>query len=207
MIEVADGGTLPAAMYTRPNDAKAVLDKLSMIASVAGVTIDTNRLGVLGHSGGAHAVMALSGSVTDVSQSVHDMPMREPRFRAYVANSPQGIGHIGMIATSWDRIAVPMLVQTGKADNHNGELVSERLEAYEHLRGPDAYLHYVDSAAANHEFFSLSDPVPAGEQTYVAATALAFLDAYVRERKEAIDWLASDALSKATNGVSTLTVK
>jgi hypothetical protein len=65
----------------------------------------------------------------------------------------------------------------------------------------------VDSAAANHEFFSLSDAMPTGEQTYVAATALAFFDAYIRERREAIDWLASDALSTATGGVSTLTVK
>jgi hypothetical protein len=49
--------------------------------------------------------------------------------------------------------------------------------------------------------------MPTGEQTYVAATALAFFDAYIRERREAIDWLASDALSTATGGVSTLTVK
>lgn len=204
-MEVADGGTLPAALYTRPRDASAILDRLPAIAQAAGVQIDPSRVGVLGHSGGSHATLALAGSVVDVSPSIHAMPSRDPRFKAYVANSPQGIGRSGMTATSWDGITVPVLIQTGRNDSSGGEEAAGRRHAFAHMPGPDKFEHYVDDPNTSHEIFSLShDPGIEGVELTLASTAIAFLDAYVLDRPEARAWLASDALTRATAGVSTL---
>lgn len=204
-MEVAEGGTLPAYLYTRPRDASAILDRLAAIAQAAGVQIDPLRVGVLGHSGGAHATLALAGSVVDVSPSIHAMPSREPRFKAYVANSPQGIGRSGMTATSWDGITVPVLIQTGRNDATSGEDAAGRRHAFAHMPGPNKFEHYVDDPNTSHEIFSLShDPGIEGVELTLASTAIAFLDAYVLDRPEAKEWLASDALTRATAGVSTL---
>lgn len=208
MKEVSEGGTLAAPFYTRPQDAVAILDRLDAIAATAGVTVDPQRVAVLGHSGGAHAVMALAGASIDVSPSVHAMPAREPRFKAYVANSPQGVGHIGMSDTSWDPIGVPVLIQTGRRDGTEGEDPPSRLDAFEHLDGPDVFQHFVDAAETQHDVFSLAhSPGVTGIELTLASTAIAFLDAYVLDRTEARAWLASDALGEATGGVSTLSSK
>ena len=204
MREVIDGGTLPAAFYTRPRDASAVLDRLDDIARVAGIEIDTDQVAVLGHSGGSHAVMALAGADIDVSPSVGAMPSREPRFRAFVANSPQGVGRLGLTDTSWDPIASPMLIQTGRNDSTVGEDAPSRLDPYPRLRGPDVYQHYLDDEDSTHEVFALDHaPGVEGNERALATTAIAFLDAHVRGRAEAIAWLASDALVEATAGAST----
>lgn len=208
MVEPADGGTLPAAVYSRPNDAMAVLDRLDAIAAVAGITVDPTRVAVLAHSAGSHAVMTLAGAVIDVSPTAPDMTIRDPRFRAYVANSPQGIGRFGLTATSWDPIAVPVLIQTGREDQTSGEGAASRLDAFAHLDGPDVFQHYVDADGSPHGAFSLEDsPGVAGIELTIASTAIAFLDAYVLDRAEAKAWLASDALTEFTAGVSTLSVK
>lgn len=204
-MEVAQGGTLPAYLYTRPRDASAILDRLAAIAQAAGVQIDPLRVGVLGHSAGSHATLALAGSVVDVSPSIHAMPSRDPRFKAYVANSPQGIGRSGMTATSWDGITVPVLIQTGRNDSTSGEDAVGRRDAFAHMPGPNKFEHYVDDPNTSHEVFSLShDPGVAGVELTLASTAIAFLDAYVLDRVEAKEWLASEALTRATAGVSTL---
>lgn len=206
--EVAEGGTIPAALYTRPRDASAILDRLSAIAQAAGVQIDPLRVGVLGHSGGAHATLALAGSVVDVSPSIHAMPSRDPRFKAYVANSPQGIGRSGMTATSWDGITVPVLVQTGRNDASGGEDAPARRHAFMHMPGPHKFEHFVDDPNTSHEIFSLShDPGIEGVELTLASTAIAFFDAYVLDRPEAREWLTSDALNRTTGGISTLARK
>lgn len=207
--EVADGGTLPAAVWSRPNDAKAILDRLDGIEQAAGVTIDRARLGVLGHSAGAHGVMALAGASIAVSPSVPVMTgVAEPRFKAFVANSPQGIGYLGLSATSWDPIRAPVLIQTGLRDMTPGEEAAGRRHAFQGLDGPDAFEHYVNSEDTQHGVFSLEfNPGIENIELTLATTGVAFFDAYLNDRAEAHAWLASDALTEATAGVSTLARK
>ncbi|MBM4357548.1 MAG: hypothetical protein FJ096_05495 [Deltaproteobacteria bacterium] len=207
--EVSEGGTIFASMYSRPQDAAAILDQLDAIEAKVGVTIDRDRIGALGHSGGAHATMSLAGLSVDVSPSVRDVVWGEdPRFKAVVANSPQGIGRVGVHAKSWDGITRPVLIQTGSGDATADEEPAGRRDPFKYLKGPDVFEHFLDDVSAKHPQFALEqDPGVTGNELALATTAGAFLDAYLKGRKEAIDWLASEALSGATGGVSTLARK
>lgn len=207
--EVSAGGTIWASMYSRPRDAAAILDQLDLVEQRLGVTIDRARLAALGHSGGSHATLSLAGLVVDVSPSVRAQAWGEDaRFKAFVANSPQGIGRLGVHATSWDRIKRPVLIQTGPGDATEGEEASSRRHAFQHLQGPDAFEHFLDDPAAKHAQFALEqDPGITGHERTLATVAVAFLDATLSGRQEALEWLASDALSVGTAGVSTLSRK
>lgn len=68
--------------------------------------------------------------------------------------------------------------------------------------------HVLNDATAKHPQFGLEqDPGLTGNESVLASTAVAFLDETLQGRKEAAAWLASDALSEATAGVSTLSRK
>lgn len=206
---VSEGGTLGSWFYTRPRDASAILDQLAYVEELAGVTIDRDRLGVLGWSAGAHATMLLAGATVDVSPSVHEMPSRDERFRAYVANSPQGVDQSGWTESSWGGVAVPMLVQTGSRDGNTAEDIAGRLHPFNHLNGPDVYQSFIEDETATHDLFGLTQDTPGvvGTELYVASAAVAFLDAYVLERPEARAWLQSGALDEVSEGVATLSFK
>jgi len=204
---VSAGGTLVMPMYTRPRDASAILDRIGTIATQIGVAIDPANVAVLGHSGGAHAVMALAGAVIDVSPSVHAMPSRDARFKAYVANSPQGLGRMGLTATSWAAITVPMMIQTGRNDGTS----TSPPPADRRVRPPDRPRR-VPALPRPRELDprgvrARARPGITGNELTLASTAVAFLDAYVLKRPEAVAWLATDALNQATGGRSTLSRK
>jgi dienelactone hydrolase len=205
--EVRDGGTIPSPWYHKPLDGIAVLDDLDNIESASGLTFDRDRIGAAGWSGGTVMVMGMAGSVRDVSPSVHDFTSFDPRVKVFLANSPQGIGAIGYSETSWDAITGPVLVATGKSDTTPNEQAPSRLDSFKHMPGPDKYLLYVDFPSANHATFGLGPDGARNLQPYVAATALAFFDAYLRDYAEALAWLNSDGVSVWSNGIATITVK
>jgi dienelactone hydrolase len=207
--EVSEGGTIPSWLWTRPNDASAIFDRLSEIEAAAGVQIDRTRVGVVGHSGGSHATLSLAGLAIDFSPTIKNQQwLPDARFKAFVANSPQGIDHTGVTATSWDLIRAPVLIQTGRRDSTEGEPPAGRRHAFQGLDGPDAFEHYIDDEDTSHVVFALDahDGVE-GNELAVARTGIAFLDAYLLGRQEAKDWLAGDGLSKSTGGTSTLSRK
>lgn len=207
MLDPAEGGTLAGPWYHRPLDARAVLDDLAAIAAAAGVTIDEDRIGMVGHSGGAFTTMALAGALIDYSPSVRAVDMSDPRPLAFLANSPQGIGYLGLTETSWDGILRPVDVQTGRADRTEGEAPAGRLDSAMHLPPPDKYLLYIDSADATHSAFGLGPDESPQIRLYIGSTGVAFLDAHVRERSEARAWLTSGAVEEWSGGIATITTR
>jgi hypothetical protein len=130
------------------------------------------------------------------------------RFKAFVANSPQGLGRLGIHAASWDKSARPVLIQTGSDDTTDGEDANCRRDAFVHVKGPSVYEQFLNDDSARHAQFSLEQaPGIEGNELALATTAGAILDAYLKERQEALDWVASDAVTKATSGVSVLSRK
>ncbi len=206
--EVAQGGTLPVLWYNRPRDASAILDDLPSVETAAGLKFDTARIGVAGHSGGAHTVMSLAGALVDVSPSVHNMKSADTRFKAFLVCSPQGIGRLGMTATSWSNIIVPVMVETGTADNSANEDAAGRLDPFNRMPPPDKYLNYLDSPNATHGTFGLN-PVTGDVklEEYVSAAGIAFFDAYLRNLPEARTWLTANKISTWSGGVAKITVK
>jgi hypothetical protein len=115
---------------------------------------------------------------------------------------------MGLGETSWDAITRPVLVQTGSGDTTSGENAASRRDSFRHLKGPDAFEHFLDDEGAKHSQFALEqDEGVAGHELALARTALAFFDAYLLDRAEARAWLASDKLQRANAGASTLSRK
>lgn len=207
--EVSAGGTLPPPLYYRPLDARAVLDDLAGIEAAAGVQIDRTRMGLGGHSGGTQAPMRAAGAVIDVSASARAVRSPEPRFRAFFAASPQGIGRLGFTASSWESITAPVLVLTGSADNSAGEQAAARRDAFRGMRGPDKYELFLDTPGATHALFSLGNEA-ASQATLgpiLASSGVAFMDAYLRDSAEARAWLTSNAVARWTGGVATMSAR
>jgi predicted dienelactone hydrolase len=203
----SEGGTLGTPWYDRPLDGIAVLDDLDNIEHSVNLKFDRDQIGAAGHSGGTVMVLAMAGSVRDVSPSVHNLTLPDPRVKAFLVNSPQGIGFLGYTETSWDGITGSVLVATGKADGASNEQPRDRLDSFEHMPGPDKYLLYIDSPDANHTTFGLGSDGTRELQPYVAVTGIAFFDAYLRGCPEALAWLHSDGVSLWSNGVAGITVK
>ena len=205
--EVSEGGTIGALWYNRPRDASAVIDDLDNIERAANLKLDRNRIGAAGHSGGAHTIMSLAGALIDVSPSVHNLSSVDARFKALIANSPQGVGRLGMTTTSWDKISVPLMIVTGAADTSQGEEATARLDPFKYIAPGTKYQLYIDSPKATHATFGLSPDGTPELQIYVAGNAIVFFDAYVRGLPEAKAWINSDKMSLWSKGVAKITAK
>jgi len=208
---IASGSTLGAIWYHRPRDASAVIDDLDAIEAASGARFNRSQIAIAGHSGGAHTVMSTSGTAVDWSASVRGVIYREPRIKAFLANSPQGIGIFGMSAASWDGIGSPVMVTTGAADSGGAtEDPTLRLHPFQYMPPPDKYQLYLDSPDAVHNVFGLNAEEGAGDrpltqlEEYVWISALAFLDAYVREFASARAWLESQEIEGWSAGVATI---
>jgi len=202
--EPSEGGTLISLWYDRPRDASAVLDDLGNIETHFRLDLDDRRVAVGGFSGGAFTVMALAGALADFSPSVLAVSSADPRFRAFLANSPQGVDRLGMTETSWDGIAAPVLVQTGFNDNAGQEEARDRLDPYRHMPPADKYLQYLDSPEAQHPVFGLDEDGSRPLRFYVANAGVAFFDAHLLDRPEAQAWLESNPLDGLSGAISTI---
>ncbi len=211
---IASGATLGPIWYERPRDASAVINDLGAIEAASGTLFNRSQIAIAGHSGGAHTVMSTSGTAVDWSASVKGVIYREPRIRAFLANSPQGIGIFGMSPTSWDSIARPVMVTTGAADSGGATADPRlRLHPFQYMPPPDKYQLYLDSPNAVHNVFGLNAATGAGDrpltqlEEYVWVSGLAFLDAYVRGLAPARAWLESREIEGWSAGVATISRK
>ena len=209
MREVSAGGSLPPPIFFRPFDARAVLDDLPGIEAAVNVRIDRERMGLGGHSGGTQSPMRAAGAVIDVSPSARAVRDPEARFRAFFAASPQGAGRLGFGADSWAMIRAPMLILTGSADATSGEEAAARRDAFRGMRGPDKYELFLNTPGSTHGLFSLGNEVESQATLgpILASTGVAFMDAYLRGSAEARAWLTSNAVSRWTGGVATLSMR
>ena len=206
--EVAQGGTLDVLWLNRARDASAVLDDLAGIEAATGLQFHRTRIAAAGHSGGAHTVVTLAGVYLDISPSVHNLRAHDLRFSAFLACSPQGIGRLGLNENSWSSLSAPMMVQTGAADMTAEENAASRRDAFMHMPPPEKYLLYIDSPAATHNAFALS--LAPGDTTltpFLKASALAFFDAYLRNRAAAKEWLASGKINQWSRSLAQITKK
>lgn len=213
-LSLLTGDTLPEVWYNPPRDVTATIDELEAIGLATGIDLDSERIALVGHSGGAHTVMSASGAAIDFSASVKSVTYLESRVKAFVANSPQGPGALGFSEMSWDGIEAPMLIATGAADTGPAtpDPTTRRIP-FQRMSGPGKYELFIDSPDAIHSVFGLGSEVGLGErpltqmETYVLSSALAFLDAYVRDLPEAREWLTSGNIEAWSDGEAMITAK
>ncbi len=211
---IAAGSTLEAIWYHRPRDASAVLNDLAAIATATGLQFDLARIAIAGHSGGCHTVMQTAGAAIDFSASARGKTYAEPRIKAFLANSPQGIGILGMAATSWNAIRRPVMTTTGA--NDVAGLTDDptlRLHPFQSMPPPDKFQLYLDSAGATHKVFGLNEVDGTGDrpltqlEEYVWSSGIAFIDAYTRNLPAAQTWLRAGEIEAWSAGVGEISWK
>lgn len=121
--------------------------------------IDRNRVGVGGHSYGAHTAMLAGGARTFPGNTSY----ADPRVKAIVAMSPQGPSDTrGFTTESWRELRVPALFMTGSADTGvtESENADWRRQAYELSPAGDKWFVNIDGAT--HASFSgrMNEPSP-----------------------------------------------
>lgn len=121
---------------------------------------------------------------------------------AYMAFSPQGPGSEGFEDSSFDQMQpAPILTATGAGDTVGGEDPLGRREAHYHMQPPgDRYQLFVCDTRFKHTNYSLERPAPRSFEDMLIGSAIAVLDAAVRGRREAIDWLSSQNVVAKAKG-------
>ena len=204
--EVADGGSLPAVMIARPRDASAVLDQLGLIANQIGVALDPSRVAMAGYSSGAHTAMVTAGARVDLSPTVRGISLADPRFLAYLALSPQGIGRLGFNVSSWEGITKPVLTQTGSNDYAVNQTPDTRQHPYTFMPPGDKYQAFFISPEATHFTFSLENS-SSYLTNFIGRNAVAFFDAYLRGLPAARAWLTTNQLGIWSASIGQMSAK
>lgn len=209
------GGTLPQCAqfkylgYDRPLDLAEVLDAVRSHAGVrlSSGLVDTTRIGYVGHSAGAGAVLMTAGAGREympglgLSFAEHGSP------QAFVAMSPQGVGEDGFRADSWESVLRPVLACTGAAD---GDEPARRRDPFDAMPAGDKYQLWIEDPGATHTLFegevdacarATRDVAHCEEMLGWLGSALrAFLDATVRQDAVAQTYLDGNDLVAASGG-------
>jgi predicted dienelactone hydrolase len=202
----------PALWESRPRDISFLLDSLALLEKrVAGLTgkIDTNHIGVAGHSMGAYTAEAIGGALVDVP----DHPgqnFSDARAKAILSLSPQGPGQFGLTGHSFSNISLPFMGITGSLDNL-GPLANAAWHKIPFERGQPGDKYEVFIQGASHMSLITSETVNSARSSQAAAilgytnsASLAFWDAYLKDDPAAKQFLQSDALGRSSHGAAKL---
>lgn len=135
----------PKNLRNRPLDVEFVIDQLSKDGALKDIA-DASRVGVAGHSFGAHTAMQIGGMTINLPDE-KDKSFREPRVKAVLPMSPEGPGTMGIVESSWAKFGVPVMYLTGTRDYGQGERSAAwRRAGFEHVSGEDDYLVTLNGA-------------------------------------------------------------
>ena len=179
----------PAAWENRAKDIELILDNLATLQDkypeLKG-KMDTTKIGVAGHSYGAFTTMLVTGA----SSSKLNTAFNDPRIKAAIAMSPQGIGdQYGLTAESWKNVKTPILFMTGSLDSGivNHDDPKWRHDPFQYSPAGDKY--FISFEGARHTTFTgglgiFGEDFEIGEATYTTRpmTDQYGRDVYVQER-------------------------
>ncbi|MBL8991012.1 MAG: hypothetical protein JNJ48_05460 [Phycisphaerae bacterium] len=214
----------------RVADVKFILDSIEAIESrIDGLRnadgtgrIDRSRLAMAGHSAGAFTTqlavgVRARGLMIEGRRSLELRSIADERLRCGLIISGQGTASPMLDASSWDRLAVPILAVSGSLDTSPPQMGNEtpesRTHPFVHSRGtakggPPAYLLYIEGAThssyGGRATSSLLGEKPTTDvkliQRAVLDATLAMLDAHLRDDAGARDYLAGDRLASVIPG-------
>lgn len=216
--------------FERVDDIKRILDALPTIEQKifadGRATISRDAIAMAGHSAGAMTTQLAFGvkarrRILGGVESVAD-----PRFKAAIVISGQGLKTRLFTNDSWADLEKPMLVITGSQDTAKvgNDTPESRRHPFEYAPAskgePQTYLLWIEGAThssyAGKSTASVLGEKPEDPAMVAAATAsatLAFLDAYVKppatgdEAKAARAYLGGDGISKQSGGKASVQSK
>jgi len=202
---------------TRPPDIKLILDSLDELEKLVPALknkLDQTRIGIGGHSFGAHTSMLIGGTKIKHPVTGRLVSYADERPKALLLISPQGTGQ-ALVPESWKSMTRPTLIITGTRDKspRNGKSYAWRKEVFDNAPPGSCYLLMIDGAyhgfggIAGKTRFPGSGPDDDDHVNYVRTTSLAFWDYYLKQKPAAKPTLHTDHVANATNGAATLTWK
>lgn len=158
--------------------------------------LDLARVGMAGHSFGAHTTLAVAGvSFAPAGRRAALFP--EARIKAALPMSAPAPTVKTGLATAYGKIKIPCFHMTGTADDSPiGETTAaERRLAFDHSHNSPQYL--LTFAAGDHAVFGGRPRRSGGQrdaeyQALIRLSSLAFWDAYLRDDGVARAWLQRD---------------
>ena len=190
------------------------LDELQKNVDGLAGRIDEDRIGVGGHSFGAHTSQLIGGVKLRNPVTKQFQDFSDPRPQAVLLISPQGTGE-SLVPQSWKSLERPALVITGTNDKspRNGKGHLWRKEIFDHAPEGDRYLLMIDDA--HHGFggitgkrrFPGSGPASESHVNYVKSASTAFWDLFLKEANDAAPWLRTHQFSEATDGAAEMSSK
>jgi predicted dienelactone hydrolase len=192
-------------LVARTEDVRFVLDAATTRAAVGACDlrrIDRSRIGMSGHSYGAHTTQAVAGQGFPAGRT-----MREPRIRAAIAFSPAPPNRPGadVLRSAFGGIGIPFFSITGTRDEVptlTPTTPSQRTLPYAHMPPGDKYL-LVFEGADHAAFGGQSRPLrggggtPATVEDDVKAATLAFWRSTLLGDTTARRWLSGGGLRSA----------
>ncbi len=191
------------ATLQRLQDMPFVVDQLDAFAKTeAGKAMDVSRLGMSGHSFGAMTTQLVAGQRRGVgkrSYRLRDLFPQLQRFEAGIVYSPVPVRHKAGADPGhyYGSIEIPLLIMTGTEDASPIENFGYeyRLEVPDHAGGPDQSLLVLDGG--DHMVYNGSrgkleeNPKREVHENIIVTGTLAFWDAYLKDHKNAKDWLTA----------------
>ncbi len=198
-----------ATSLVGPKNTRFIIDNLLMIENEINVILDENKIVVAGHSAGTNVVLANAGAVQQWIPGGKKYRIRDDRPIAFLATAPPGPIYAGWPfpgfqgGKSFNNIDRPFAFITGVSDKTPDKPPEARIIAWLTSMPGNKYLSYDTSSKAKHETMNINKcdgTLRTKHCRWIASFGLAFLDAIVRERPEAIEWLESDAYYELTDG-------
>jgi len=111
--------------------------------------LDHAKIGLAGHAYGAFTVLLASGMRSFAENPPLQFP-RDPRVRAVIVASPQGVGERGLTQDSFADLNLPVMFMTGTNDRSGqAHEASWRRDAFTYSPAGDKYLASIEGAGHN----------------------------------------------------------
>jgi predicted dienelactone hydrolase len=192
----------PQNAINRPLDVRFAIDQVLELNSKPGPfqgCLDTNRIGMAGHSFGAFTTLAVAGQVFGPG----DRSLGDSRVKAAIAMSapvPRANRD-----RSYGRVRIPILHLTGTEDDSpiGDTKAAERRIPFDHITGADQYLLILKGG--DHMVFSGRSGLRGDRSkdglfhSLILQSSTAFWDAYLKGDTSARKWLL-DGFEKAVDG-------
>lgn len=219
-------------VFERVDDVKRIIDALPAIEmkmpdlAKAGAAISRDAIAMAGHSAGALTTQMVIGAKVRTRLIGGVASVADPRVKAAVVISGQGLKNRLFTEESWASLDKPMLVITGSRDiaRVGNETPASRRHPFEYAPAskgePRKCLLWIEGATHS-SYQGRSSAVFLGEKpedpemvaAVTSSAVLAFLDAFVKHPADSVDakiahrGLTSEAVKETSGGKATVSWK